>query len=74
MQAQMLFHHVRVCAAHLHSPLIVGIVCLMIMDEQLRSTQETLAFPPKHIPMRYGQTSRSEWTQTLEADALSRDG
>ena len=74
LQAQMLFHRVRVCAARLHSPLTVGIVCLMIMDEQLRSTQETPTFPPKHIPMRYGQTSRSKWIQTLEADTLSRYG
>ena len=74
LQAQMLFHRVRVCAARLHSPLTVGIVCLMIMDEQLRSTQETLTFPPKNIPMRYGQTSRSKWIQTLEADTLSRYG
>ena len=26
LQAQMLFHHVRVCAACLHSPLAVGIM------------------------------------------------
>ena len=61
LQAQLLFHRVRVCAARLHSPLTVGIVCLMIMDEQLRSAQETLTFPPKNIPMRYGQTSKSKW-------------
>ena len=74
LQAQMLFHRVRVCAARLHSPLTVGIVCLMITDEQLRSTQETPTFPPKNIPMRYGQTTRSKWIQTLEADTLSRYG
>ena len=71
LQAQLLFHRVRVFAARLHSHLTVGIVCFMIMDEQLSSTQET---PPKNIPMRYGQTLKSKWIQTLETDTLSRYG
>lgn len=74
VQAQLLFHRVRVCAARLHSPLTVGIVCLMIMEEQLRSPQQQVNFPPKHIPMRYGQTTRSKWIQTLQQDTLSRYG
>ena len=59
VQAQMLFHRVRVCAAHLHSPPLVGIVCLMIVDTQLRSDID------KHV-----KPEEFMWTQTLEA----RDG
>ena len=74
LQAQMLFHRVKVCAARLHSPLNVGIVWLMIIGEQLGSAQETLTFPPKNIPMRYGQTSKSKGIQTLETDTCGRYG
>ena len=74
LQAQMLFHRVRVCAARLHSPLTVGIICLMIMDEQLRSAQETTTFQPKNIPMQYGQTTKSKWIQTPQRDTISRYG
>ena len=49
--AQMLFHRVKVCAACLHLPLAVGIVCLMITNNYKRSSQETLVFPPKTILM-----------------------
>ena len=74
LQAQILFHRVRVQAARLHSPLTVGVVCLLITNEQLRNEKETTTFPPKNIPMRYGQTTKSKWIQALERDTLSRYG
>ena len=71
---RVLVHRVRVQAARLHSPLTVGVVCLLITNEQLRNEKETTTFPPKTIPMKYGQTTKSKWIQALERDTVSRYG
>ena len=48
--SQMLFLRVHVRAACLHSPLTVGIVCLMMVNNQLRSAEETVIFTLNTFP------------------------
>ena len=71
MDGLFLFHRVRTCAARLHSPLTVAMICMILAEERLRKDEEekeTFVYPPsKKIRMNYGKTSRQKWIEFLEA-------
>lgn len=70
MDGLFLFHRVRTCAARLHSPLTVAMICMILAEERLRKDEDdkqTFVYPPsKKIRMNYGKTSRQKWLEFLE--------
>jgi hypothetical protein len=76
MDGLFLFHRVRTCAARLHSPLTVAMICMILAEERLRKDEEdkeTFVYPPsKKIRMNYGKTSRQKWIKFLEAHTYGK--
>ena len=76
MDGLFLFHRVRTCAARLHSPLTVAMICMILAEEQLRKdeeVQEQFVYPPsKKIRMNYGKTSKQKWLEFLEEQTYGK--
>ena len=70
MDRLFMFHRVRQNTGHLHSPLTVGLICVLMFEEKIRKEmeeKETFVYPPsKRIHMNYGKTSRQKWIEFLE--------
>ena len=76
MDGLFMFHRVRACAARLHSPLTVALICVIVTEEQLRKEdegREPFVYPPsKKIRMNYGKTSRQKWIEFLEEQTYGK--
>jgi len=76
MDGLFLFHRVRTCAARLHSPLTVVMICMILAEERLRKDEEvrdTFVYPPsKKIRINYGKTSKQKWIEFLEEQTYGK--
>jgi hypothetical protein len=75
-RAKLLFHRVRNCAARLHSPLTVAVVCLL-MEDELRMQEQQVSvsptLPPKPIPITYGHTCKTKWADFLQTQTSEKN-
>ena len=65
------------CAAHLHSPLTVVMICMILAKERLMKDDEVrdmFVYPlSKKICMNYGKASKQKWIESFEEQTYGKD-